>query len=307
MASNTIGTAPPQSSQRADASPTDSPVGAAAVPPEPAPPPKPAIATIRDGVDKPVPPPSSQAIHEEEEASRYFSSQRFVIAAQMSTAQGAQLRNIAGIVSEAVQSSTVEATESLIRLGLTPVEASLVSQAAARKAAKTATWVMMWGAARPGSELRAMQAAEQSVTRTVGKEAARFVPAALAGFDATAAAIGSAMAQPVSQAGARLTKIDKGFVRRFVPGLNVALVGWDAHKALQIQRDPKATLTQKVASWVTLAGSAVAATDLPIVSWIGIGVSVVGSFVRDNPDPIAGLDSLVSSIAGQFTPTAPAP
>jgi hypothetical protein len=58
---------------------------------------------------------------------------------------------------------------------------------------------------------------------------------------------------------------------------------------------------------VTLAGSAVAATDIPIVSWIAIGVSVVGSFVRDNPDPIAGLDSLVSSIAGQFTPAAAAP
>jgi hypothetical protein len=248
MVSPTIGTAAPPS-PHADPSPAAPKVDAGATPAEAATTPKQAIAPIRDGLDAPVQPPGSQAAKDEDEASRYFSSQRFVIAAQMSTAQGAQLRNIAGIVSEAVQSSTPAATESLKALGLTSGEATLVSQAAARKAAKTATWVMMWGSAKPGSELRAMQAVEQSVTRTIAKEVPKFVPAALSQFDAAAAAIGSAMAQPVSEAGARLTKIDKGFIRRFVPGLNIALVGWDAHKALQIQRDPKSTVTQTVAGW----------------------------------------------------------
>lgn len=66
---------------------------------------------------------------------------------------------------------------------------------------------------------------------------------------------------------------------RFVPGLNVAIAAADAATAYQTFFDKKSSNGKKAAAIVTALGSAAAATNIPVVSQVGAGVSAVSSFV----------------------------
>ncbi|WP_338863331.1 hypothetical protein [Myxococcus stipitatus] len=66
---------------------------------------------------------------------------------------------------------------------------------------------------------------------------------------------------------------------RFVPGANVAIAAFDAAKAYSTWKDPKASTGQKTTAIITAAGSALAATNIPIVSQAGAAVSTVSDFV----------------------------
>ena len=66
---------------------------------------------------------------------------------------------------------------------------------------------------------------------------------------------------------------------RFAPGANIAIAAFDTANAISTVRDPNASTTKKVTSVITAVGSIAAATNIPVVSQIGAGVSAVSSFV----------------------------
>ncbi len=66
---------------------------------------------------------------------------------------------------------------------------------------------------------------------------------------------------------------------RFAPGANIAIAGLDVANAYSTVRDPNASTTKKVTSVITAVGSVAAATNIPVVSQVGAGVSAVSSFV----------------------------
>lgn len=66
---------------------------------------------------------------------------------------------------------------------------------------------------------------------------------------------------------------------RFAPGVNVAIAGYDVYQAQKDVRDPNASTGKKITSVITAAGSVVSATNIPVVSQIGAGVSTVSSLV----------------------------
>ncbi len=72
---------------------------------------------------------------------------------------------------------------------------------------------------------------------------------------------------------------------RFVPGANVAIAGLDVANAVNTQRDSRKTNLQKAAAWITAGGSVASATNIPVVSQVGAGVSfisdAVGAFLPD--------------------------
>ncbi|QRK12669.1 hypothetical protein JQX13_23120 [Archangium violaceum] len=72
---------------------------------------------------------------------------------------------------------------------------------------------------------------------------------------------------------------------RFVPGLNVAMAGLDIANAVKTIKDPNASLGDKITSGIVAGGSALAATNIPIVSQIGgaisTGASVAGEVVKN--------------------------
>jgi hypothetical protein len=72
---------------------------------------------------------------------------------------------------------------------------------------------------------------------------------------------------------------------RFVVGANVALAGLDVATAVNTQRDSRKTHLQKAAAWITAGGSVASATNVPVVSQVGAGASLisdaVGSFLPD--------------------------
>lgn len=64
---------------------------------------------------------------------------------------------------------------------------------------------------------------------------------------------------------------------RFAPGLNIAMAGVDTAIAARTLSDPKSSVASKVTSSITAAGSIAAATNIPIVSQVGAGVSALSS------------------------------
>jgi hypothetical protein len=66
---------------------------------------------------------------------------------------------------------------------------------------------------------------------------------------------------------------------RFAPGANIAIAAFDVASAYSTVRDPNASTGKKVTSVITAVGSVAAATNIPVVSQIGAGVSAVSSFV----------------------------
>ncbi|MDC0711679.1 hypothetical protein POL68_24640 [Stigmatella sp. ncwal1] len=72
---------------------------------------------------------------------------------------------------------------------------------------------------------------------------------------------------------------------RFVPGANVAIAGLDIATAVKTFKDPNASVGDKVTSGIVAGGSALAATNIPIVSQVGGAISTgvsIGSEVVKN-------------------------
>lgn len=80
-------------------------------------------------------------------------------------------------------------------------------------------------------------------------------------------------------AGPRIAETAARGLARFTPGLDVAMAGVDIAEAVRIISDPDASLTDKITSGITAFGSCLAATNIPIVSQIGAGISAVASVV----------------------------
>jgi len=66
---------------------------------------------------------------------------------------------------------------------------------------------------------------------------------------------------------------------RFVPGLNIGIAAADTAVAANTISNPKASLGDKITSGITAGGSIVSATEIPIVSQIGAGVSLASTAV----------------------------
>lgn len=66
---------------------------------------------------------------------------------------------------------------------------------------------------------------------------------------------------------------------RFAPGVNIAIAALDTANFAATMADPKASTGAKITSGITAAGSILAATNIPVVSQIGAGISLVSSFV----------------------------
>lgn len=66
---------------------------------------------------------------------------------------------------------------------------------------------------------------------------------------------------------------------RFVPGLNIGLAAVDVGQAARTWADPKSSTAAKATTTISAAGSVAAATNIPIVSQVGAGVSAVSSIV----------------------------
>ena len=144
-------------------------------------------------------------------------------------------------------------------------------------------------AARTGSALELAQS--DQVARALGDSAA-------AGANATALAKGVAQV-PGALAGAKEVLAEAGVkaaghafgnqalktgakaAGRFIPGANIAISALDSAKATATLADPKAPFAKKASSVVTAVGSVAAATNIPIVSQVGAGVSAVSSVVGD--------------------------
>ena len=71
---------------------------------------------------------------------------------------------------------------------------------------------------------------------------------------------------------------------RLAPGLNIAIAVMDAHHAYKVISDPHATGWQKGMAGATAVFSAAAATNIPVVSQIGAGLSIATS-VLENVKP----------------------
>jgi hypothetical protein len=61
--------------------------------------------------------------------------------------------------------------------------------------------------------------------------------------------------------------------------VNIAMAAIDTGVAVATLADPQASTGRKISSVITAAGSIAAATNIPVVSQIGAGVSAVSSFV----------------------------
>lgn len=93
-----------------------------------------------------------------------------------------------------------------------------------------------------------------------------------------AKAAGRAAAATAAKGGAKLLAKSAG---RLVPGMNIAMAAIDTAEAAKIISDPKASTTKKVAAGFTAAASAVAATNIPVVSQVAGVASIAGSLIRD--------------------------
>lgn len=138
----------------------------------------------------------------------------------------------------------------------------------------------------------ASAAATASLAKGGGK-GSQAVMAALTGAAGDVGGIGKAMGTTGRAAGrglakggskaaaAAATKAGAGLLgksaARFVPGMNVAMAGLDSATFLANMADSKASVGKKATSGITALGSIAAATNIPIVSQVGAGVSILGS------------------------------
>jgi hypothetical protein len=162
---------------------------------------------------------------------------------------------------EAVKETTIEAAKKTV--GEAAVKASekaaakSVEKAAAKGVEKAAT-----EAVAKGAEKALVKTGEKALAEVAVREGGEV--AAKAALKATAHAAESTLAKAAG---------------RFAPGVNVAIAAIDVADAINTQRNPDASNGKKACAWITAAGSIAAATNIPVVSQIGAGVSIVGSFI----------------------------
>lgn len=72
-----------------------------------------------------------------------------------------------------------------------------------------------------------------------------------------------------------LTRVGAQAAGRFVPALNIGIAALDTKQMVDVCSDPRASLWKKGGSVVTAGASWVAASNIPIVSQVGAGVSLV--------------------------------
>ncbi|MFP2925266.1 hypothetical protein ACLESO_08615 [Pyxidicoccus sp. 3LG] len=92
-------------------------------------------------------------------------------------------------------------------------------------------------------------------------------------------AVANGVSKAMATDGLKTAKVLGKAGGRFVPGVNVAIAAADAAAFASTLRDPKASVGKKVTAGITAAGSALAATNIPIVSQVGGAVSTVSSIV----------------------------
>lgn len=165
-----------------------------------------------------------------------------------------------------------------------PGAATNVAEAAARSATRSsflhATGSTFEAATRQVARAGAREAAEAAA------RAGGTLAHAVAGSGSRAAAraaisAGSnAAVHAAAEVGARAAASTVGrAAARFAPGVNVAMAAIDTGVAVATLADPNASTGKKITSVITAAGSIAAATNIPVVSQIGAGVSAVSSFV----------------------------
>ncbi|WNG14165.1 hypothetical protein F0U63_05440 [Cystobacter fuscus] len=116
-------------------------------------------------------------------------------------------------------------------------------------------------------------------------------PSAMAGSASSAMAAG----QGVLSGAAGMADMLKGgtgalakAAGRFAPGLNIAVAGMDIANAAKTFKDPNATMGQKVTAGITAGGSALAATNIPVLSQVGAAVSTAASLAGPVIEGLAG-------------------
>jgi hypothetical protein len=143
------------------------------------------------------------------------------------------------------------------------------------------------GTSKAKDVLRAVSKEALSTAKTAGAAlgeakglAAAAGTASRAAGKATLEAAGKAAGEAAIHAGAEVAT--KGFAKaaaRFAPGANIAMAAIDTAVAVSTIRDPKASNGAKITAGITALGSIAAATNIPVVSQIGAGVSIVSSLV----------------------------
>jgi hypothetical protein len=131
-------------------------------------------------------------------------------------------------------------------------------------------------AARSGAREAALTAARQAgpIAQSVAGSGSRAIARA-AITDGSQAAVRAA-----ATSAARATASTAGrAAARLVPGVNVAMAAIDTANAVRTLADPNSSTGSRITSVITAAGSIAAATNIPVVSQIGAGVSAVSSFV----------------------------
>ncbi|MFZ9886813.1 MAG: hypothetical protein ACO3JL_04850 [Myxococcota bacterium] len=210
--------------------------------------------------------------------------------------------NVAGAVGSSV---SLVGTAAGATKGVLNTTAMVQTERSARRAAAEA-----FRAAVPGASTEATRAAAQQATASAlrGESARLAGSAAESGARAQMRGAGQSVAQgagPAQRAAARemlrqggkasgqaavraATRAGTGAVARaaarFTPGLNIAMAAADTAASAATWANPKASTAKKVMSSITAVGSVAAATNIPIVSQVGAGVSllsgVVGGFLR---------------------------
>lgn len=130
----------------------------------------------------------------------------------------------------------------------------------------------------PGARSAAVNAASrQAARRVVAGRGARSVAQAMKPALANGAKSAAApMAEQVVRSAPRALGRPAG---RFVPGVNIAIAAADTVTCATTWRDPNASAGKKIASTVTMVGSWAAASNVPVVSTVGAGISTVSSWV----------------------------
>jgi hypothetical protein len=166
-----------------------------------------------------------------------------------------------------------------------PTVAANVAEAAGRAATRTATMAAT-GATALGATTRQVARAGAREAAEAAARAAGPLARAVSGSGTRAAAraainAGSnAAVRAATTTAARAAASTVGrAAARFAPGVNVAMAAVDTGIAVATLADPNASTGRKVTSVITAAGSIAAATNIPIVSQVGAGISAVSSFV----------------------------
>lgn len=165
-------------------------------------------------------------------------------------AKEAFLKAAPGASKKVTNAAVKEAAKHALQESTTKVAKRAVTEAALTTAKKTSTLRTGAGAAT--------KAAAKTALRTGGATAAK----------AAGTAVAKGALKTAAKAGAR-----------FIPGANIAVAALDGAAMVSTLADPKASTGKKVTSVVTAAGSALAATNIPIVSQAGAVVSAVSSFI----------------------------